>query len=140
MIYWHNNSAACIDTIPYMLPKKILILDDDADLLEIMNYLLTDAGYLTCALSKGDLISDYIYRFCPDLILMDVMLGGMDGREICTRLKADLNYKVPVILISGTHNLKQVMFHVGAPDDFVAKPFDLDHLLEKISLHLPIIQ
>jgi len=63
---------------------------------------------------------------------MDVMLAGLDGRDICKQLKADLSYKTPIILISGTHNLHQVMFDIGAPNDFVAKPFDLDHLLISI--------
>lgn len=119
-----------------MALKKILILDDDLDLLEIMDYLLTDAGYETLLLSKGDLINEHIAQFRPDLILMDVMLAGMDGREICKLLKADLLYTTPVILISGTHNLGQVMFQLGAPNDFVSKPFDLDNLLSKISAQL----
>lgn len=116
-----------------MMMKKILILDDDLDLLEIMDYLLTDAGYVTLLLSKGDHIKAHIGEFCPDLILMDVMLATMDGREICKALKADPLYKTPVILISGTHNLSQVMFQTGAPNDFLPKPFDLDHLLNKVS-------
>lgn len=112
--------------------KKILILDDDLDLLEIMNYVLTDAGYLTLLLSRGDLINEHIEEFSPDLILMDVMLAEMDGREICKLLKADVLNKVPVILISGTHDLAQVMYREGAPDDFIAKPFDLDFFLKRI--------
>jgi DNA-binding response OmpR family regulator len=119
-----------------MLLKKILILDDDPDLLEIMDFLLTDAGYETLLLPEGDHIKEHIEHFCPDLILMDVMLGSMDGREICKALKANLVYRTPVILISGTHNLRQVMFQVGAPNDFIEKPFDLDHLLKRVATHI----
>lgn len=119
-----------------MLLKKVLIVDDDLDLLEIMGYLLTDAGYEILLVPEGDHINEHIEQFGPDLILMDVMLAGMDGREICKLLKEDLLYKTPIILISGTHNLGQVMFQAGAPDDFVSKPFDLDHLLERIATQL----
>jgi DNA-binding response OmpR family regulator len=116
--------------------QKILILDDDPDLLSIMDYLLTSEGYKTLSLQKGDHIKEHIVQFCPDLILMDVMLAEMDGREICKLLKADQTFKTPVILISGTHDLNQVMFAIGAPNDFVPKPFDIDQLLLTIEQQL----
>lgn len=116
--------------------KKILIVDDDPDLLEIMDYLLTEAGYETSLLLRGDHIIAQITLFCPDLILMDVMLAGMDGRLICQCIKSDIKNTMPVILISGTHNLRQVMQQAGAPNDFVAKPFDLDFLLSSVARQL----
>jgi DNA-binding response OmpR family regulator len=116
--------------------KKILVLDDDADLLNIIDYLLTDNGYDTLTLAKGDLLTENIEQFRPDLVLMDIMLAGMDGRELCKVIKANVLYNMPVVLISGTHELEQVMSQPGAPNDFIAKPFDIDDLLRKVEYQL----
>ena len=94
--------------------KRILVLDDDPDLLEIMNFLLSESGYDTLALASGEFITENIAVFHPDLILMDVMLAGLDGRVLCQAIKANILNTMPVILISGTHNLKQVMNQIGA--------------------------
>ena len=119
------------------MSKKILILDDDDDILEILSLLLVDHGYEVQALSCGDTVFEDIKDFQPDLILLDVMLAGMDGRAICKSIKENhMTYFVPVILISGTHDLAGSLHLPGAPDDFVAKPFDIDHLLYKIKVQL----
>jgi DNA-binding response OmpR family regulator len=115
------------------MSKKILILDDDADILEIISLLLVDNGYEVRTLSCGDTVFEDIKDFQPDLILMDVMLADMDGRAICKNIKENhLTYFLPVILISGTHDLAESLHLPGAPNDFVAKPFDIDYLLAKI--------
>lgn len=116
--------------------KRILVLDDDADLLELMEILLHSCGYETRTLNSGEALFKNIDDFHPNLILMDVMLAGLDGRVLCRDIKFNLEYKMPVILISGTHNLSQVMLEEGSPDDFIAKPFDLDELLKKIGWQL----
>jgi len=119
------------------MSKKILILDDDADILEIISLLLVDNGYEVRTLSCGDTVFEDIKDFQPDLILMDVMLADMDGRAICKNIKENhLTYFLPVILISGTHDLDESLHLPGAPNDFVAKPFDIDYLLEKIEKQL----
>lgn len=113
-----------------------MILDDDPDLLDILSYFLTANGYEILTLPKGDAIFENIAIFHPDLILMDVMLAGMDGREICKLIKNDKLNLMPVILISGTHDLASTLLQKGAPNDFLAKPFDLDELLKKVSFQL----
>ena len=119
------------------MSKKILIIDDDPDILEILSLLLLDNGYKVRALSCGDTVFDDIKDFQPDLILMDVMLAGMDGRAICKSIKENhLTYFLPVILISGTHDLAQSLHLPGAPNDYVAKPFDIDHLLQVVRKQL----
>ncbi len=68
---------------------------------------------------------------------MDVMLGAMDGRMICSRLKEGAETKaLPVILISASHNLAQVLNREGAPNDFIPKPFDVERLLKKVERQL----
>jgi two-component system phosphate regulon response regulator PhoB len=120
-----------------MVKKKILILDDDQDLLDVLSILLTESGYNIQTLTTGESIFEEIKKFHPDLVLMDVMLGGMDGRLICKRMKAETDtLNLPVILISGSYNLAQNLSEQGAPNDFMSKPFDLSLLVKKIENQL----
>ncbi|SDF77914.1 two-component system, OmpR family, phosphate regulon response regulator PhoB [Mucilaginibacter pineti] len=116
-----------------VMKNKILVLDDDPDILEIISYILTDKGYEVVSLSSGEEIFQTIRQFSPDLVLMDVMLGEMDGRIICNHLKNGKDTAaLPVILISASHNLAASLRQEGAPNDFIAKPFDIDRLLQKV--------
>ena len=116
--------------------KKILVLDDDNDILEILTILL-DNDYEIKTLSRGDTIFEDIKEFEPDLILLDVLLADMDGRIICKDIKDNhLTSFIPVILISGTHDLTKLLHLPGAPDGFVAKPFDIDYLLQIVEKQL----
>jgi DNA-binding response OmpR family regulator len=68
---------------------------------------------------------------------MDVMLGGMDGMEICRSIKAKTQYEdLPVILISATHDLEAFLDLPGAPNDYMEKPFDIDVLISKVEKYL----
>jgi len=116
--------------------KRILVLDDDPDLLSIIDLLLAGSGYDVLALADGEMITKHIAEFHPDLILMDVMLARLDGRSLCQAIKANLLNIMPVILISGTHNLKQVISQTGPPNDFISKPFDIDDLLKRVEFQL----
>jgi DNA-binding response OmpR family regulator len=119
------------------MPKKILILDDDKDILEVLSIILSESGYEIEALSSGETIFEAIKEFHPDLVLMDIMLQGMDGRIICKNIKNHPpTQKLPVILISASHNVSKLLLEQGAPNDFIAKPFELSSLLEKIKGHL----
>jgi DNA-binding response OmpR family regulator len=120
-----------------IMRQRILILDDDTDLLELMSMLLCDSGYETLALSSGEKIFEAIQLFHPDLVLMDVMLAGMDGRVICSKIKRQASLLgLPVILISGTHNLADSLLHRDAPNDYITKPFEMAFLLNKIKTQL----
>lgn len=117
--------------------NRILAVDDDKDILEVLQFILEDSGYQVNTLSDGHQLFDKIYEQQPDLILMDIMLGGLDGRDLCKNVK--LNFKthgIPVIMISASHNLSDVLKQECAPDDFLAKPFDIHTLLNKIQRQL----
>lgn len=117
--------------------EKILILDDDKDILEILTLILTESGYEISSQSQGNRIFEEIEEFKPDLILMDVRLDNMDGMAICRDIKENILYKhLPVILISATHDLERALDLPGAPNDYLAKPFDIDVLLSKVEQHL----
>ena len=113
--------------------KKILIVDDDRDILELMAYILGEEDYQTLTLDNGDAILEEISRFKPDLILMDVMLEHLDGRDICHLIKRmEATRSLPVILVSASHDLSERLGREGAPDDFLSKPFELETLLHKV--------
>jgi DNA-binding response OmpR family regulator len=119
------------------MAKKILVLDDDNGILDVITYVLEDAGYIVHSLSSGEAILEEIRKFNPDLVLMDIMLADLDGRVICRNLKGSLETEaLPVILISATHNVADTLKQLGAPNDFIAKPFDIENLINKVKEQL----
>ncbi len=120
------------------MSKRILAVDDNPHILQAIQDILEFSGYEVDSLLDGNAIFETIANNTPDLILLDVMLGGIDGRDICHAIKEDSStHNIPVILISATHNLSDVKGDDGCPDDFVAKPFDIDYLLNKIQKFIP---
>ena len=110
--------------------RRILVVDDDKDILEIVQYILEDSGYTVEPLTDGHFLFEKIRSFNPDLIILDIMLGNMDGRELCRDIKTNVEtHKIPVVMISASHALKDISSPAYQPDDFVAKPFDIDALL-----------
>lgn len=116
--------------------KRILAVDDNDDILEVLRYILEDSGYIVDTLADGQYLFDTIKKHTPDLILLDIMLGNMDGRVICKELKKNKETcHIPVIMVSASHNIAETIKQDG-PDDFVAKPFDLNVLLNAIQTQL----
>lgn len=117
--------------------KRILVLDDDLAILSALRDVLEFSGYEVDTFPRGDQIFDKIEKYHPDLILLDVMLADMDGRQICHDIKQkETTENIPVILISATHNLGDCMKQKGGPNDFLSKPFDIVSLLDKIEYQL----
>jgi DNA-binding response OmpR family regulator len=117
--------------------KRILVLDDDLAILSAIRDVLEFSGYEVNTQPRGDEVFKNIEQYQPDLILLDVMLADMDGRKICQDIKEEQTTgNIPVILISATHDLDDCIKQKGGPDDFLAKPFDLNSLLDKIELQL----
>ncbi len=110
--------------------RRILVVDDDKDILEVIQYILEDSGYTVETLTNGHTLFDKIRTYKPDLIILDIMLGNMDGRELCSQIKTNVEtYTTPVIMISASHALTDINSPKGRPDDFISKPFDIDSLL-----------
>jgi DNA-binding response OmpR family regulator len=117
--------------------SRILAVDDDRDILEVLQFILEDSGYEVETLSDGHQLFDKIKQQIPDLILLDIMLGNMDGRDLCKNVKLQNDtHNIPVIMISASHNVSDVLKQDCAPDDFIAKPFDINNLLNKIKRQL----
>jgi DNA-binding response OmpR family regulator len=113
--------------------RRILAVDDDNDIVDIIKIILEDEGYEVSTLTNGRDVMQAISLQRPDLILLDVMLGGIDGRDICRDIKNDaLLSDIPIVMISASHNLHNLLTEQGSPDDFLAKPFDIDHLIKKV--------
>lgn len=116
--------------------KKILVVDDDADILTVMEILLTMHGYSVESTPRWEEAIDKALCFEPDIILLDIYFCGKDGRIICKELKSmEATKHIPVILISARQNL-EIDLKGCLADDFITKPFEVKHLLMKVRSHL----
>ena len=111
---------------------KILVVDDDQSILDAMEITLKLQDYYVETTTKGEETFSKIESFKPDLIFMDVYLSGMDGREICKKIKEqDETRHIPVIIFSANKSMKDVFKESGA-NDFIGKPFNMDELYDKV--------
>ncbi len=111
--------------------KKIFIADDDPDILEILSLMLKSVGYITHATSNANDIFEY-KEDLPDLILLDIWMSGIDGREICKRLKENkLTAGIPVVFLSANSRINEITEEYKA-NDYIAKPFEMEHLITKV--------
>lgn len=117
--------------------KKILVVDDDPDILDAIQFVLEDAGYSVETSQKGEYAESLEKKNdLPNLLILDVLLSGKDGRIICQKLKQSEKTKnIPIIMISAHPSAQQTVKEVGA-DDFLAKPFDITMLLKKVDASL----
>jgi CheY-like chemotaxis protein len=119
--------------------KRILIIDDDADILLVLASVVEDAGYQVTAIDRGDYLEqiDQIDAGAlPDLILLDMLLSGQDGRQIARRLKGQAaTRRIPIVMLSAHPDAQREALEAGA-DAFLAKPFDVDALLATIAAYL----
>jgi CheY-like chemotaxis protein len=118
--------------------SKILVVDDDEGIVEVVQIVLEGEGYVVQTSMNGaifQLLSNMAEQ--PDLILLDVLLSGEDGREISKRLKSDEKTKhIPVVMLSAHSDASKIADNSGA-DDFLEKPFDVDVLIEKVRKYAP---
>ena len=116
--------------------KKILVADDDLDILTMVKMTLGMQGFSVDAISNWKEIDERVKQFNPDLILLDVSLGGADGRDICKRLKQEQDTKhIPVILFSANVEMGESIQECRA-EAFIAKPYELSHFLTTIRTHI----
>jgi DNA-binding response OmpR family regulator len=106
---------------------KIVVIEDNPDITEIMDYILKDDGYEVISSEDGT-IAEQFQEIKPDLVLMDELLPGKRGSEWCKYIKANPTLKhIPVVLVSTMPNLEQLAQKSGA-DGFLEKPFNIAHL------------
>ena len=115
--------------------KKILVVDDDIDTLSVVDLVLTHHDFIVKTTRRWQIISKTIKAFIPDLILMDIDLGGADGGDICKKLKQSKETKqVPVILCSVL--MPEEYLKACNAQGFLTKPFETSNLLEMIRHNL----
>ncbi len=115
-----------------MLNKKILVVDDQQDMLFMMKAILIRYGFEVITDSTGDVINILEEGLEPDLIILDINLGDKDGGDICLALKQQQSTKhIPIILVSAVMDLLKISGECGA-EDFLAKPFEAPQLINKI--------
>ncbi len=116
--------------------KRILVVDDDKDILNILKLILQMNGFEVMVTPNGEEALTKSLTYCPQLVLLDVFLSGSDGRDICNLLKGNPSTKnIPVVIFSAHSNFEDVL-KVCDADDFISKPFDISELVEKINYHL----
>lgn len=131
-----STSKAPIESTERQPLKKILIVEDDIDILLLLTIFLKENGYEVEGTLNGIEASRRISRFKPDLIVMDIFLSGTNGRDICMSLKnSDETRAIPIILISSDEQDKAELEIIKA-DEFINKPFQINYLLSKIKEHL----
>ncbi|HTQ66419.1 MAG TPA: response regulator [Puia sp.] len=116
---------------------KIMIVEDDLDLLHGLRFLLQGHNCKICPLSDADEILKITELLEPDLILLDIKLDHGNGLDICAELKRSDLKSIPVFIMSGLPDAEEKSYQAGA-DYFFAKPFETEFLLSKIrSLETP---
>lgn len=113
--------------------KKVLVVDDNSDILWVVETILKRYGFEVMTTLHGEEVMDKTKQFNPQLVLLDVFLSGIDGIEVCNTLKSTPETRdIPVILFSA-HTTGNDVLKFCQADDFVAKPFDSNELVKKIN-------
>jgi Response regulators consisting of a CheY-like receiver domain and a winged-helix DNA-binding domain len=121
---------------PHTIMKKVLIVDDNSDILWVVETILKRYGFDVLSTLKGEEVLAKTKKYNPQLILLDVFLSGIDGIEVCNTLKSTPETKdIPIIMFSAHTNSQDLMKFCKA-DDFVAKPFDSNELVKKINFQI----
>ena len=113
-----------------------MLVDDDHDLRTMIRLMLEYKGFEVISPEKIGRIKDIPGAGIVDLIIMDMLLSGLNGLDICADLKNDNETKhIPVIMISAHPNAREACLNAGA-DDFISKPFDMQDMVKKINHHV----
>jgi two-component system alkaline phosphatase synthesis response regulator PhoP len=116
------------------MKEKIFIVEDDKDIAKMVDYNLKKEGYRTVSVRDGEDAIEMAHSERPDLILLDLMLPGIDGLEVCKQLKKESKTAgIPVIMVTAKsqESDKVVGLELGA-DDYVTKPFSVRELLARV--------
>ncbi len=116
------------------MKEKILVVDDEKDIVKMLDYNLKKDGYKAVSAYEGEKALDLARREMPDLIILDLMLPGMDGLEVCKMLKKEpKTAHIPIIMLTAkTQEADKVVgLELGA-DDYVTKPFSPRELLARV--------
>lgn len=117
-----------------MTGKKIAVIEDEADILEVIEYNLIREGYQVVSSRDGVEGLRLIRREAPNLVILDLMLPGLEGLEVCRKLKADtVTALIPIIMVTAKGEESDIVLGLGVgADDYVTKPFSPKELVARI--------
>jgi DNA-binding response OmpR family regulator len=116
------------------MPRKVLIVDDEPNIVTSLKFLMRKSGFETSVARDGDEALTEVERFRPDLVLLDVMMPKRDGFEVCQRLRASGETQLKIILLTAKGRETEVAkgLAVGA-DAYVTKPFSTRDLVDQVN-------
>lgn len=116
--------------------QKIMLIDDDLSLQKAVKCIVLEGGYLFCSANSGQCGLDVLAEEKPDLLLLDIMMPGMNGFDVCQAVR-DSGCNIPIIFLSAKGDIvdKSIGFKLGG-DDYVVKPFSNEELMLRVSAHL----
>lgn len=113
----------------------ILVVDDEIEIIRALQRSLAAHGYKVFTANSGEEACELTSRHRPDLLLLDLLLPGMSGLEVCRRIRAESNMPIIILSVKGTEDDKVEALDQGA-DDYVSKPFGIDEVLARIRVAL----
>lgn len=117
------------------MKKRIVVVEPDLDIREIVSHILTDRGFEVIPYQNEIGIFEHIIEIMPDVILLDIYSITEQGTELCRQIKKDPKTKdIPVIVLS-THTRAAIVKEICA-EDVIPKPFDIDHLILVVEEHV----
>ena len=117
-----------------MSRQKIVVIEDEPDILEVVEYNLNREGFQVIPATTGDDGVKTAVRQSPDLVLLDLLLPGLDGIEVCRKLKMDpVTQKIPIIMVSAKGEESDIVLGLGVgADDYITKPFRPKELIARV--------
>ena len=117
------------------LPKRILCIEDEPDMIDLMHVILERKGYTVMGAAGGQEGAKKVVELLPDLVLLDLMMPDMDGWEVYQQMKANEQTRdIPVIIVTAkAQSIDKVLgLHIAKVDDYIAKPFSPAELVESV--------
>lgn len=115
--------------------RKVLLVDDDTDLVELMTKMLDEDGRFEVRIANNGFDAGMLVKeYRPDMIVLDVMLPDINGKEVCHRVRADASLEdVRILCISGMIEEDKIQeLRLSGADDFLHKPFEMEHLIDRM--------
>ena len=113
---------------------KVLLVDDDRDLLEMVCMMLKTPAIAPVCIDNGGMVMPHVEALVPDVVVLDIYLGNYDGRNLCKQIKDSKEYADMPVLLYSAGDIKPDSIRDCGADDFLRKPFEMQELIEKIEL------